>query len=503
MNFLGRAAKRRVTISYKKVIKYLHKGQKELLDNVLENKKKYFALMAHRRYGKDFISLLIMILAAIQHPGNYYIYAPYFRQVKEIVVDGKTLNGLPLLENLIPDEILANPRGPKVNKSDWSVTLFNGAKIFFRGGDNPDASVGVGARGVIYTEAALIKEKFYQYMKPAVDMVINNTDFGFVIFISTPRGKYNWFTKLFIDYFTILSKPENKEIKDMWYVDIQSGKDSLNYKGERVINDKELRKQALTMDPDSYAQEWECKINTHLVGAWYGEQLKKAYEDERIKSYGRYEELLDSVSRRYTQIYTGHFWTQQPLYVAWDIGKRDHTVLWFFQKNPHNNRIRFIKHYRVTGQGPDHCCQYIKKWCKDNGYYMQPTMVLPHDGDVEEWSATSKRSDYIRLNYFSDVRTLSKTELAKNDMTTLINQINYIRKEFENVEIDNNECNIGVIQLGGYVKKYNKSMNCYLDIPDHDANDKASDDADSFRTAMIFASIYLKDSFDGPLTTYY
>ena len=46
-------------------------------------------------------------------------------------------------------------------------------------------------------------------------------------------------------------------------------------------------------------------------------------------------------------------------------------------------------------------------------------------------------------------------------------------------------------------------MNCYLDIPDHDANDKASDDADSFRTAMIFASIYLKDSFDGPLTTYY
>lgn len=146
--------------------------------------------MAHRRYGKDFSSFLIMLICAIKYPGNYYIFAPYFRQAKEIVVDGKTLNGMPLVETLVPRILLKDPKSPGIfNKSDWSVELFNNSKIFIRGADNPDSNVGVGARGIIYTEAALMKPNFYQYMKPAVDMVINKTGFGFVIFISTPREK--------------------------------------------------------------------------------------------------------------------------------------------------------------------------------------------------------------------------------------------------------------------------------------------------------------------------
>ena len=154
--------------------------------------------MAHRRYGKDFIAFLIILLCAIEHPGNYYLFAPYFRQAKEIIVDGKTLEGTPLVESLVPRQILANPNSQYiVNRSDWSITLYNGAKIFIRGADNPNSHVGVGARGIVYTEAALMKPGFYQYMKPAIDAIINKTGFGVVIFISTPRGKNNWFTRLF------------------------------------------------------------------------------------------------------------------------------------------------------------------------------------------------------------------------------------------------------------------------------------------------------------------
>ena len=56
---------------------------------------------------------------------------------------------------------------------------------------------------------------------------------------------------------------------------------------------------------------------------------------------------------------------------------------------------------------------------------------------------------------------------------------------------------MGVIKLQEYVKKFNKSLGEYMDVVDHDANDKASDDADAFRTAMIYWINNLKGKGEG------
>ena len=482
--FLGRAKKRRIIFDLSKVVDRLHQGQKGLLKEVLKGEKKYFALMAHRRYGKDFISFIILLVCAILHPGNYYIFAPFFRQAKEIVVDGKTLDGLPLVENLIPRELLKNPRAPSVfNKSDWSCELYNGSKIFIRGADNPDSNVGVGARGIIYTEAALMKPNFYQLMKPAVDRVIHATGFGVVIFISTPRGKNNWFTKLFLDYFKVLGDPKHERIQKKWYVDVQKASMSKDWKGDPVMDKEELEEQRLSMTPENFAQEYECACNLAVVGAWYAKELDKAYKDKRIGLYGKIEEYIDR--GKYLREYTGYYWSNAPLYISWDIGKRDHTVIWFFQVNPYNGRIRFIHHHRAKGVGPDYMVSYIRKYCIKKGLKGYRLNILPHDGDVEEWTATSRRSDYIR-DLGENVETLSKSDLAGNDMLKLITQINAIRQNFKFVEIDDSECHEGVIKLQEYVRKYDRTLGEYIDIPDHDANDKASDDADAFRTGMIY-----------------
>lgn len=455
--------------------------------------------MAHRRYGKDFIAFLIILLCAIEHPGNYYLFAPYFRQAKEIIVDGKTLEGTPLVETLVPRQILANPNSQYiVNRSDWSITLYNGAKIFIRGADNPNSNVGVGARGIVYTEAALMKPGFYQYMKPAIDAIINKTGFGVVIFISTPRGKNNWFTQLFIDYFKKLN--ENPELKKAWYVDIQKASESKAWNGNPVMTKKELKKARLEMVDEVFEQEYECKINISSIGAWYAKEIDKAYKDKRIGRFGTYQETVDLYEGHVIE-YQGYYWKKAPLYVAWDIGKRDNTVLWFFQLNPNNGRIRFIHHYRNKGQGPDHFCEYIKKYMLKRSFG-PVTMILPHDGDIEEWSSTSKRSDYIRQNHFSSVHTLDKKELAEHNLITLVTQINTVRQLWNYVEIDSEECPEGVIQLQGYIKKFNKNTGEWIDIPDHDANNKASDDADSFRTGMIYFSIYLKGQENNDLNSY-
>lgn len=475
------------TVNYEKVISYLHQGQNSLLRAVLSGEKKYCALMAHRRYGKDFISFLILVICAIKYPGNYYIFAPFFRQAKEIVVDGKTLDGKPLVEGLVPRELLKNPNSPNiVNRSDWSIELFNGSKIFIRGADNPNSNVGVGARGIIYTEAALMKPGFYQYMKPAIDTVINKTGFGVVIFISTPRGKNNWFTQLFVDYFTKLNK--NPKLKKEWYIDIQKASVSKDYKGDPVISKDQLEKEKLEMTPEMFMQEWECSCSVTNQGAWYAKELDKGYLEKRFKQYGKYEEMPGKGNR-----YVDYCWVHSPLYIGWDIGKRDHSVLWFFQVNPHNGRIRFIHHYRCKGMGPDHLAEYIKKWCKKIGFSHRPLNILPHDGDNEEWISSTRRSQYL-IDLGLDVFVLSKGLLADIQMRSLLTQINSIRKNFGLIEIDTEECAVGIIKLAEYVKKFNKTLGEYVDEPDHDANDKASDDADAFRTAMIYYIEYLKDN---------
>ena len=102
------------------------------------------------------------------------------------------------------------------------------------------------------------------------------------------------------------------------------------------------------------------------------------------------------------------------------------------------------------------------------------------------------------------VETLSKADLVKADMGMLITQINSIRTYFNMVEIDDIECYEGVIKLQEYVRKFNRSTGEYIDIPDHDANDKASDDADAFRTGMIYYINNLMKSgnnYGGAITT--
>ena len=140
--------------------------------------------------------------------------------------------------------------------------------------------------------------------------------------------------------------------------------------------------------------------------------------------------------------------------------------------------------------------QEVRKFCKKKGLNGYRLNILPHDGDVEEWTASSKRSDYIR-NMGENVYTLSKSDLAKDGMITLITQINAIRQNFKHIEIEDNECRIGVMKLQEYVKKFNKSTGEYMDVVDHDANDKASDDADAFRTGMIYWINNLKDRGEG------
>lgn len=475
-----------VNLDYPGDICQLHTQQAEALDAFLNDEKHFFAIYAHRRFGKDFVAMIFAITGGLKAQGNIFYVAPYFRQVKDIVVEGKTVGGMNILDFLIPSHLLKPlPLRDKVNKSDWSITLYNGSKIFLRGADQPDSLVGIGAMGLIITEMTLVKPIFFKLLYPAISKVIRETNQGFILMIGTPRGKLNWANRFFVDYFSGKMPPS---VKKKWYIDVLPATITTKANGERLLSDEDLVDEKYMMeDPGLYEQEYLCSFNAVNPGAFYKDQIKQAFVEGRIKEFGEAKQEVGG--KLYT--YDNYYWKNAPVYISWDIGMRDNTVLWFYQRNPRGG-IRFIHHYRNNGLGMEHYSEYIFNWLREHkvGYVLN---ILPHDGDQREWASASKRSDKLK-DLGHNVFTLTKTDMARNDMQRLISQINEIRKAWTDIEIDYNECFEGVDKLINYVKKFNKATQEYIDKPDHDANNKASDDADSFRTGVLYYTIYLKGS---------
>lgn len=463
--------------------------QQEVFNAILTDKKKYAAIMAHRRWGKDVLAFNTTIAYALKNPGNYFYFAPYLRQIKEIIIEGKLHDGRSFLD-LVPGELIKpSPLRSKINKSEMSLTLKNGSVIFFRGADNIDGQVGISAMGAVFTEAAIINPVFYKLIRPAILKNINETGKGFLLAISTPRGIHNWFTRMFIEGIPKKSDtPLQKKIKKKWMLRILPASKTVRHDGSPMLSEEFLEEERMELGDDLFHQEYMCSLMASMEGSWYGKYINKAFEEGRIKQYGEYK----------NNIYNGHYWKHAPTYVAWDWGKRDSTELWFYQINPVNKKPRSIYHFRDSGQGLDYYVLKIKEIQKEMelGYI---TNVVPHDmeqrmdtnGNVNDpYAPAIKRIEYLRnkgLNCFS----LTRKELGE-EAWRRITRINTVRKCFDYWEIDEETCTNGIERLRNYIKKYNKSTASYTDEPDHNANDKASDCADSFATGVLYYEKFLK-----------
>lgn len=130
-----------------------------------------------RRNGKDLICLNIMIAKAISRVGNYLYIAPFQTQMRLIVWNGKTADGIAFLDHIPPQLIAKKLDGP------MEITLVNGSMIKFIGSDNYDSKMGAGAAGAIFTEFSLQKPEAWNYIRP----MLRETG-GWALFNFTARG---------------------------------------------------------------------------------------------------------------------------------------------------------------------------------------------------------------------------------------------------------------------------------------------------------------------------
>lgn len=183
---------------------------------------------------------------------------------------------------------------------------------------------------------------------------------------------------------------------------------------------------------------------------FYATEIQEAYKDRRI------------IPLR---------WNPEHLvYVSFDLGVFDHTVLWFYQMYDQN--VYFIDYYEDHNKTYDF---YIHFMLNEKAYHYG-TVFLPHD--------SAKRDEVTLLSYADKVRKILNEKhidvnvLKKDDP---VSGINLSKVLLNRCFIDSNRCSQGIDHLQKYKRKW-KDGTGWLHEPLHNSHSHA---ADSFRYAVL------------------
>lgn len=146
-----------------------------------EDSTRYKVLNIGRRGGKTEGMLNHLIMCAVEDPGLYWYVGPSYRQAKSIA-------WVRLKDLLKPAREFW-----KFNEQElYAEEINTKSRIELKGSDNEESLLGVGLKGVVFDESAMIGANVW----PRIVRPMLADSKGWAIFISTPKGK-NWFYDLY------------------------------------------------------------------------------------------------------------------------------------------------------------------------------------------------------------------------------------------------------------------------------------------------------------------
>jgi len=208
--------------------------------NAINNPKYRFVCAAlSRRQGKTYIANIIGQLVSLVPGSNILIMSPNY-SLSQISFD--------LQRNLIKHFDL---EVTKDNAKDKVIELSNGSTIRMGSVNQVDSCVGRSYDLIIFDEAALAdgKDAFNVALRPTLDKGNSKA-----IFISTPRGRNNWFSEFF-DRGFIDDFPEWISIK-------------ATYKDNPRISDADIEEARKSMSEAEFKQEYEADFNIYEGQVW-------------------------------------------------------------------------------------------------------------------------------------------------------------------------------------------------------------------------------------------
>jgi phage terminase large subunit len=396
-------------------------------------------MVAHRRWGKDDVSLHWTARAAHQKIGVYWHMLPEASQARKAIWDAiNPMTGKRRIDEAFPHELRA------ATKEDMMFIKFKcGSTWQVIGSDNYNSLVGSPPIGVVFSEWALAKPEAWSYIRP---ILLQNG--GWAVFIWTPRGR---------NHATRAYEARAKDIK--WFAQKMPAARRVGdehstvfeaitpvFTGEQLAGElQEMIDEAGSIEEGTakFNQEYLVDFDAPVPGAYYGTQIQKLITAGRVGEFG--------YDKRYK------------VSTSWDLGIDDYTAIWFLQRIA-INRVNIVDFYETGDVGFDviwaEALAPKMEWVFDMHY-------LPHDVMARELGAGGRaRKQTLHSLGVRPIRVGS----PRND----VERVNSVRRLLPYCYFNEATTEVGVDHLKQYRKKWNQSLGVFGG-PQHDEHSHAAD----------------------------
>lgn len=412
-------------------------------------------VVAHRRWGKDEVSLNWAAVASHKRIGNYWHMLPEQAQAKKAIWDAVDPHtGMRRIDKAFPKALRL-----RTLEDEMMIVFKNGSTWQVIGSDAYDRLVGTTPIGVVFSEWSLSKPAAWGYIRP---ILLENK--GWAVFIWTPRGK-NHATRAWL----LHSKDPT------WFtarIDVTMTPVFTREQMASELADYIAEAGSAEEGEARFDQEYMVSFDAPIPGAYYGIQMRSA-EQGTIMQLDPItgKPLINPDTLRLMPMKQGEprvgyfpFDPRYPVETAWDLGMDDYTAIWFFQRI--GRTIRIIDYYETSGQGFDG----IKQEAFDDPIragYKYSMHHLPHDVAVRELGAggRSRKQSLEDLGIYP-IRVGVKHNLEEG--------VASVRKLFPFIQWDATGAAVGIEHVKMYAKKYNAVLNMFMG-EDHNEHSHAAD----------------------------
>lgn len=319
--------------------------------NAVNNPKYRFICAAlSRRQGKTYIANIIGQLVLLVPGSNILIMSPNY-SLSQISFD--------LQRSLIKHFGIEVTRD---NAKDKIIEISNGSTIRMGSVNMVDSTVGRSYDLIIFDEAALAdgKEAFNVALRPTLDKPNSKA-----IFISTPRGRNNWFSEFFDRGFSD-DFPQWCSIK-------------ATYRDNPRMSESDILEARLSMSEAEFKQEYEADFNTFEGQIW-----NFNYED--------CTQDLSMLERGKMDIFAGL-----------DVGFRDFTAMCVIAYDWDSEKFYLLDEYMANEKTTDKHAEAIRelvdKWGIDYIYIdsaaQQTRFDFAQNYDISTINAKKSKNDGI------------------------------------------------------------------------------------------------------------
>jgi hypothetical protein len=294
-------------------------SQIAIINAINDPKYRFVSAAVSRRQGKTYIANIIGQLVSLVPGSNILIMSPNY-SLSQISFD--------LQRNLIKHFDL---EVTKDNAKDKVIEISNGSTVRMGSVNQVDSCVGRSYDLIIFDEAALAdgKDAFNVALRPTLDKPNSKA-----IFISTPRGRNNWFSEFFYRGFSE-DFPEWCSIR-------------ATYRDNPRMSESDISEARKSMSEAEFKQEYEADFNT------YEGQIWKFNFETQVKDLSQFDT------------------SKMDVFAGLDVGFKDPTAMCVIAYDWDEDKYYLVDEYfnneRTTEQHAEEIQKLIDKWDIDYIY---------------------------------------------------------------------------------------------------------------------------------------